>query len=218
MFFKSKPTTIPTAEQALPGRATPMSVASEHFVNGQNLKGPYPEGSETIYLGLGCFWGAERLFWQLPGVIVTAVGYQGGSTPNPTYEEVCSGQTGHTEAVKVVFDPRRINLETLLKTFWEEHNPTEGMRQGNDVGTQYRSAIYTTTGEQLAIAQRSRDGYQAALRQRGVGEITTEIAPAGEFFFAETYHQQYLAKNPRGYCGLQGTGVSCPVGVGVAAE
>ncbi|HEY8576820.1 MAG TPA: peptide-methionine (S)-S-oxide reductase MsrA [Devosia sp.] len=218
MFFKSKPTTIPTAEQALPGRATPMSVASEHFVNGQSLKGPYPEGSETIYLGLGCFWGAERLFWQLPGVIVTAVGYQGGSTPNPTYEEVCSGQTGHTEAVKVVFDPRRISLETLLKTFWEEHNPTEGMRQGNDVGTQYRSAIYTTTGEQLAIAQRSRDSYQAALRQRGLGEITTEIAPAGEFFFAETYHQQYLAKNPRGYCGLQGTGVSCPIGVGVAAE
>ena len=218
MFFKSKPTTIPSASEALPGRATQMPVAAEHFVNGQALKGPYPAGAETIYFALGCFWGAARLFWQLPGVIVTAVGYPGGATPNPTYEEVCSGRTGHTEAVKVVYDPSRISLESLLKTFWEEHNPTEGMRQGNDVGTQYRSAIYTTTPEQAARVERSRDAYQQALNAKGLGRITTEISPAGEFFYAETYHQQYLAKNPRGYCGLQGTGVSCPIGVGVAAE
>jgi len=218
MFFKSKPTSIPTADQALPGRSAAMSVADEHFVNGQRLKGPCPAGAETIYLGLGCFWGAERLFWQLPGVIVTAVGYQGGTTPNPTYEEVCSGQTGHTEAVKVVYDPGQISLDTLLKTFWEEHNPTEGMRQGNDVGTQYRSAIYTTTPEQAEVVARSRAAYQAALSKQGLGQITTEISPAAEFFYAETYHQQYLAKNPQGYCGLQGTGVSCPIGVGVAAE
>lgn len=218
MFFKSKPTTIPSAAEALPGRSTQMPVAVEHFVNGQAIKGPYPAGAETIYFGLGCFWGAERLFWQLPGVVVTAVGYQGGTTPNPSYEEVCSGRTGHTEAVKVVYDPSKISLESLLKTFWEEHNPTEGMRQGNDVGTQYRSAIYTTTPEQAAVVDRSRAAYQQALSDRGLGRITTEIAPAGEFFYAETYHQQYLAKNPRGYCGLQGTGVSCPIGVGVAAE
>lgn len=218
MFFKSKPTTVPTASEALPGRDMQMPVAAEHFVNGQLLKGPYPAGAETIYLGLGCFWGAERLFWQLPGVIVTAVGYQGGSTPNPTYEETCSGRTGHTEAVKVVYDPDQISLDTLLKTFWEEHNPTEGMRQGNDVGTQYRSAIYTTTPEQAAVVDKSRAAYQVALSARGLGQITTEIAPAAEFYYAETYHQQYLAKNPRGYCGLQGTGVSCPIGVGVAAE
>jgi peptide-methionine (S)-S-oxide reductase len=218
MFFKSKPTAIPSASEALPGRAAEMPVASEHFVNGQSLKGPYPDGAETIYFGLGCFWGAERLFWQLPGVIVTAVGYQGGSTPNPTYEETCSGRTGHTEAVKVVYDPSKISLETLLKTFWEEHNPTEGMRQGNDVGTQYRSAIYTTTPEQAAGVEKSRAAYQAALNARGLGKITTEISPADAFYYAETYHQQYLAKNPRGYCGLQGTGVSCPIGVGVAAE
>lgn len=217
MFFKSKPTSIPSASEALPGRATSMSVAGEHFVNGASLKGPYPDGAEIIYFGLGCFWGAERLFWQLPGVIVTAVGYQGGSTPNPTYEETCSGLTGHTEAVKVVYDPSKIGLETLLKTFWEEHNPTEGMRQGNDVGTQYRSAIYTTSPEQAAVVDKSRAAYQQALSARGLGQITTEIAPAGEFYFAETYHQQYLAKNPRGYCGLQGTGVSCPIGLGVAA-
>lgn len=218
MFFKSKSSAVPTSAQALPGRNTAMSVTSEHFVNGQSLKGPYPAGAETIYFGLGCFWGAERLFWQLPGVIVTAVGYQGGSTPNPSYEEVCSGQTGHTEAVKVVYDASKTSLDALLKTFWEEHNPTEGMRQGNDVGTQYRSAIYTTTPEQAEVVARSRDGYQVALSKQGVGHITTEISPAGEFFYAETYHQQYLAKNPRGYCGLQGTGVSCPIGVGVAAE
>ena len=218
MFFKSKPTTIPEASQALPGRDAAMPVATEHFVNGQALKGPYPQGAETIYFGLGCFWGAERLFWQLPGVIVTAVGYQGGSTPNPSYEEVCSGHTGHTEAVKVVYDPSKISLETLLKTFWEEHDPTQGMRQGNDVGTQYRSAIYTTTPEQAEVVNKSREAYQTALDQRGLGRITTEIAPAKEFYYAETYHQQYLAKNPRGYCGLQGTGVSCPSGLGVAAE
>ena len=218
MFFKSKPTTIPDASQALPGRDMAMPVAPEHFVNGQALKGPYPAGAQTIYFGLGCFWGAERLFWQLPGVIVTAVGYQGGSTPNPSYEEVCSGRTGHTEAVKVVYDPAKISLEALLKTFWEEHDPTQGMRQGNDVGTQYRSAIYTTTPEQAEVVDKSRAAYQEALSQQGLGRITTEIAPAGAFFFAETYHQQYLAKNPRGYCGLQGTGVSCPIGLGVAAE
>ena len=218
MFFKSKPTTIPSAAEALPGRETEMAVANEHFVNGQALKGPYPQGAETIYFGLGCFWGAERLFWQLPGVIVTAVGYQGGSTANPSYEEVCSGRTGHTEAVKVVYDPSKINLDTLLKTFWEEHDPTQGMRQGNDVGTQYRSAIYTTTPEQAEVVEKSRAAYQEALSKRGLGRITTEISPAGDFYYAETYHQQYLAKNPNGYCGLQGTGVSCPIGLGVAAE
>ncbi|KKB86811.1 methionine sulfoxide reductase A [Devosia limi DSM 17137] len=218
MFFKTKPTTIPGADEALPGRAETMSVANEHFVNGAPLKGPYPAGAQTIYFGLGCFWGAERLFWQLPGVIVTAVGYQGGVTPNASYEEVCSGRTGHTEAVMVVYDPAKISLEALLKTFWEEHDPTQGMRQGNDHGTQYRSAIYTTTPEQAAIVAASREAYQGALRQRGLGEITTEIGEAGPFYFAETYHQQYLAKNPRGYCGLQGTGVSCPIGTGVAAQ
>ena len=218
MFFKAKPAHLPTANEALPGRATPMPVAERHFVNGEQLKGPYPEGAQTIYLALGCFWGAERLFWQLPGVIVTAVGYQGGITPNPTYEEACSGLTGHTEAVMVVYDPAVITLETLLKTFWEEHDPTQGMRQGNDVGTQYRSAIYTTSDAQYQAVLRSRDAYQGALRARGLGAITTEITPAGPFYFAETYHQQYLAKNPNGYCGLQGTGVSCPIGLGVAAE
>ena len=217
MFFKSKPTTIPSAAEALPGRDTQMPVATEHFVNGQSLKGPYPTGAETIYFGMGCFWGAERLFWQLPGVIVTAVGYQGGATPNPSYEEVCSGRTGHTEAVMVVYDPEKLDLSSLLKTFWEEHDPTQGMRQGNDVGTQYRSAIYTTTREQAEAVEKSRQSYQKALDAQGLRRITTEIAPAGPFYFAETYHQQYLAKNPRGYCGLQGTGVSCPVGVGVAA-
>jgi len=218
MFFRQKPTTIPSASEALPGRDETMPIASDHFVNGAALKGPYPAGSETIYFGLGCFWGAERLFWKLPGVHVTAVGYQGGHTPNPSYEEVCSGRTGHTEAVKVVYDPAVIGLETLLKHFWEEHDPTQGMRQGNDVGTQYRSAIYTTTPEQAGVVETSRAAYQRALDARGLGRITTEIAPAGPFYFAETYHQQYLAKNPNGYCGLAGTGVSCPIGTGVAAE
>jgi peptide-methionine (S)-S-oxide reductase len=217
MLFRSKPATIPSPSEALPGRETQIAVAAQHFVNGESLKGPHPQGAETIYFGLGCFWGAERLFWELPGVIVTAVGYQGGSTPNPSYEEVCSGRTGHTEAVKVVFDPSQISLESLLKTFWEEHDPTQGMRQGNDVGTQYRSAIYTTSPEQGEIVEKSRAAYQNALSSRGLGRITTEIAPAGEFFYAETYHQQYLAKNPNGYCGLQGTGVSCPIGLGVTA-
>jgi len=217
MFFKSKPATLPSAAEALPGRDVQMPVAPQHFVNGATLKGPYPAQAETIYLGLGCFWGAERLFWQLPGVIVTAVGYQGGSTPNPSYEEVCSGHTGHTEAVKVVFDPAQISLDSVLKTFWEEHDPTQGMRQGNDVGTQYRSAIYTTSPEQAAAVDKSREAYQQALTAKGLGTITTEIKPAGEFYYAETYHQQYLAKNPAGYCGLQGTGVSCPIGLGVAA-
>lgn len=218
MFFRQKPTTIPSAAEALSGRDVAMPVAPDHFVNGAALKGPYPEGSQTIYFGLGCFWGAERLFWQLPGVIVTAVGYQGGQTPNPSYEEVCSGRTGHTEAVKVVYDPQKISLEGLLRTFWEEHDPTQGMRQGNDVGTQYRSAIYTTTPEQAETVSASRAAYQRALDARGLGPITTETAPAGPFYFAETYHQQYLAKNPNGYCGLAGTGVSCPIGTGVAAE
>jgi peptide-methionine (S)-S-oxide reductase len=218
MFFRTKPTSIPSAAEALPGRTVEMPVAPEHFVNGKSLKGPYPEGFETVYFGLGCFWGAERLFWKLPGVYVTAVGYQGGHTPNASYEEVCSGKTGHTEAVKVVYDPKAISLETLLKTFWEEHDPTQGMRQGNDVGTQYRSAIYTTTPEQADIVARSKDAYQNALREKGLGPITTEIGEAGPFYYAETYHQQYLAKNPNGYCGLNGTGVSCPIGLGVAAE
>ena len=211
MFFRSKPSTLPTAAEALLGRAAEMPVAELHFVNHQPVKGPYPAESETIYFGMGCFWGAERLFWQLPGVLVTAVGYQGGHTPNPTYEEVCSGRTGHAEIVKVVFDPKRITLDTLLKTFWEEHDPTQGMRQGNDMGTQYRSAIYTTSPEQAAVVEASRKTYAEELKARGMGAITTEIAPAGPFYYAETYHQQYLAKNPNGYCGLQGTGVSCPI-------
>jgi peptide-methionine (S)-S-oxide reductase len=218
MFFRTKPTSIPSAAEALPGRSSELIVAPEHFVNGASLKGPYPEGSETIYFGLGCFWGAERLFWTLPGVIVTAVGYQGGHTPNATYEEVCSGNTGHTEAVKVVYDPKAISLETLLKTFWEEHDPTQGMRQGNDVGTQYRSAVYATTAAQAEIVEKSRAAYENALRSKGLGPITTEIGTAGPFYYAETYHQQYLAKNPNGYCGLNGTGVSCPIGLGVAAQ
>jgi peptide-methionine (S)-S-oxide reductase len=215
MFFKLKPSTVPAPEEALKGRDTEMPVAARHFVNDAPLKGPYPEGAETIYFGLGCFWGAERLFWQLPGVYVTAVGYQGGSTPNPTYEEVCSGQTGHAEVVKVVFDPKQVSLETLLKTFWEEHDPTQGMRQGNDVGTQYRSTIYTTSPEQAARVEKSRQMYAGAFKAKGLGTITTEIKSAGPFYYAETYHQQYLAKNPRGYCGLQGTGVSCPLPTGV---
>jgi peptide-methionine (S)-S-oxide reductase len=212
-FFKNK-SVMPDPKSALPGRDTPIRTAATHFVSGVPLKGPYPEGSEIAMFGLGCFWGAEKDFWQLPGALVTAVGYSGGYTPNPTYEEVCSGQTGHNEVVRVVFDPRRISYEKLLKTFWESHNPTQGMRQGNDVGAQYRSGIYTYSEEQAREAQASKDAYQSELRARGYGPITTEIAPAGEFYFAEDYHQQYLAKNPQGYCGLGGTGVSCPVGLG----
>ena len=199
-----------TPEEALPGRPDPIPTATHHFVSARPLKGPYPEAAEVVYFGMGCFWGAERLFWQAPGVWVTAVGYQGGYTPNPTYEEVCSGLTGHAETVMVVYEPDKVALEELLRLFWQSHDPTQGMRQGNDVGTQYRSAIYTTTEEQLRAAQRSRGLYQQALKQRGLGDITTEIRPAPPFYFAEDYHQQYLAKNPNGYCGLRGTGIACP--------
>jgi peptide-methionine (S)-S-oxide reductase len=218
MLFSRHKTRLPAPEAALPGRAQPIATGLAHFVNHRPLQGPYPPGSETAIFGLGCFWGAERKFWQLgDGVFVTAVGYAGGTTPNPTYEEVCSGETGHTEAVLVVFDPARIGYDELLKTFWESHDPTQGMRQGNDIGTQYRSAIYATTPAQKRAALASRDAYGRALAARGLGPITTEIAEAGQFYFAEDYHQQYLAKNPRGYCGLGGTGVSCPVGTSVAA-
>jgi len=214
MFLFTKPAMLPSAGQALPGRDEPIPTASRHFVNGHGLKGPFPDGAQTIYFAMGCFWGAERKFWELgEGVYLTAVGYAGGSTPNPTYHEVCSGQTGHTEVVKVVFDPARILLDRLLQVFWENHDPTQGMRQGNDVGTQYRSAIYATDAAQLAAAEASRDLYQSRLGEKGFGAITTQIAPAGPFYFAEDYHQQYLAKNPSGYCGLGGTGVSCPVGL-----
>jgi len=218
MFFSRKPPTIPSTAEALPGRATALPTAVTHFVNGRPLKGPYPEGFETAVFGLGCFWGAERKFWELgDGIHVTAAGYAGGPTPNPTYEEVCSGRTGHAEVVLVVFDPRRISYEALLKTFWESHDPTQGMRQGNDIGTQYRSAIYTTSAAQAAAARASKAAYEKALAARGYGAVTTEIAPSGPFYFAEDYHQQYLAKNPGGYCGLGGTGVACPAGVGVSA-
>ncbi len=216
--FLSKKTRLPAAAEALPGRSRPIPTAKTHFVNGHALAGPYPAGLETAIFGLGCFWGAERKFWQAgEGVHVTAVGYSGGFTPNPTYEETCSGQTGHTEAVLVVFDPKLVSYEKLLQIFWESHDPTQGMRQGNDVGTQYRSAIYATTPAQLAQARASARRYGEALKARGYGEITTEIAEAGEFYFAEDYHQQYLAKNPHGYCGLGGTGVSCPIGLGASA-
>src|SRR5881275_554568 len=204
---------IPTAEQSLPGRAIKMPVPKEHHVNGHALEGPYPEGLELAQFGLGCFWGAERIFWQAPGVWTTAVGYSGGHTPNPTYEETCSGRTGHTEAVLVVFDPKVIGYAELLKVFWESHDPTQGMRQGNDAGTQYRSAIYTTSESQRAAAEKSRDAYQKALSESRLGKITTEIKPEPPFYYAEDYHQQYLAKNPGGYCGLGGTGVSCPIGL-----
>ncbi|MFZ5556678.1 MAG: peptide-methionine (S)-S-oxide reductase MsrA [Pseudomonadota bacterium] len=208
---------MPKPEDALPGRAAPLAVPEKHHVNGNPLKGPFPEGVEQVQFGLGCFWGAERLFWKTPGVYVTAAGYAGGYTPNPTYEEVCSGRTGHTEVVLVVYDPGVVSFEQLLKVFWEGHDPTQGMRQGNDVGTQYRSAIYVSTEAQLRAAEASRDAYQAALRQWDHGRITTEIRGGQTFYYAEHYHQQYLAKNPGGYCGLGGTGVACPVGVGVGA-
>lgn len=218
MLFMRKTTALPSAPDALPGRAQPIPTASIHFVNGAKLTPPYPAGLEQAVFGLGCFWGAERKFWELgDGIHATAVGYAGGHTPNPTYEETCSGRTGHTEVVLVVFDPKQISYEKLLKTFWENHNPTQGMRQGNDVGTQYRSAIYTYSDAQKKAAFESKALYQKALAAKGLGAITTEIAPAGEFYFAEDYHQQYLAKNPAGYCGLGGTGVSCPIGVGVSA-
>jgi len=218
MFMFKKKLEMPTAADALPGRAQPIRTASTHFVNGRPLKGPYPPGVETAMFGLGCFWGAERKFWELgEGIHVTAVGYAGGLTPNPTYEEVCSGHTGHNEVVLVAYDPAKISYERLLKTFWESHDPTQGMRQGNDVGTQYRSGIYVSSPEQRAAAEASKATYEATIGPRGYGPITTEIAEAPPFYFAEDYHQQYLAKNPMGYCGLGGTGVSCPIGTGVAA-
>jgi peptide-methionine (S)-S-oxide reductase len=218
MFTLKRKSEMPSAAQALPGRPTPIRTAAKHFINGNALKGPYPEGLETAMFGLGCFWGAERKFWELgEGVFVTAVGYAGGHTPNPTYEEVCSGQTGHNEVVLVVFDPKRIPYERLLKTFWESHDPTQGMRQGNDVGTQYRSGIYVFTPEQRRAAEASKATYEKALAAKRFDTITTEVRDAPPFYFAEDYHQQYLAKNPAGYCGLGGTGVSCPIGTGVAA-
>ncbi|MCK0207241.1 peptide-methionine (S)-S-oxide reductase MsrA [Starkeya koreensis] len=217
MFFFKKSADLPTPEQALPGRAQPLPTAERHFVNGHALKGPYPEGFQTAIFGLGCFWGAERKFWQTPGVWVTAVGYINGITPNPTYEETCTGLTGHAEAVLVVFDPAVVSYDALLKLFWESHDPTQGMRQGNDVGTTYRSGVYLTSPEQRAPAQASKAAYEAALKAKGFSAITTEIVDAPTFYFAEGYHQQYLAKNPNGYCGLGGTGVSCPIGTGVAA-
>jgi peptide-methionine (S)-S-oxide reductase len=212
MPFWDRKVRMPTAEEALPGRTTPMPVPARHTVLGTPLAPPYPEGFERAIFGLGCFWGAERRFWQLPGVHTTAVGYAGGFTPNPSYEEVCSGRTGHAEVVLVVFDPARLSYADLLRTFWESHDPTQGMRQGNDVGTQYRSVIFTTTPGQRAAALASREAYQKALAQAGYGAITTEIADAPPFYFAEPYHQQYLDKNPGGYCGLGGTGVACPSG------
>ncbi|TBU79099.1 peptide-methionine (S)-S-oxide reductase MsrA [Phytopseudomonas daroniae] len=201
---------LPSAEQALPGRDTPISVPEAHYINGNPLQSPFPAGLQTALFGLGCFWGAERRFWQQPGVWTTAVGYAGGHTPNPTYEETCSGLTGHAEVVLVVFDPQQTSYEELLKVFWEVHNPTQGMRQGNDIGSQYRSAIYCTDEQQLEIARRSQAQFQNELEKSGFGEITTEIAPAPPFYYAEAYHQQYLAKNPEGYCGLGGTGVCLP--------
>jgi peptide-methionine (S)-S-oxide reductase len=216
--LKRKSLSMPSAAEALPGRPQAIPTASNHFVNGAPLKGPYPQGSEMALFGLGCFWGAEKRFWDIPGVIVTAVGYTGGLTPNPTYEEVCSGRTGHNEAVLVVFDPRRVSYEQLLKVFFESHDPTQGMRQGNDIGTQYRSGIYVYSDAQRRAAEEAKRAYDSALKAQGFDAVTTEILPAPAFYFAEDYHQQYLAKNPRGYCGLGGTGVSCPIGTGVSAE
>jgi peptide-methionine (S)-S-oxide reductase len=219
MFMLKKSLDMPTKGQALPGRPNPIPTAKQHFVNGNLLKGPYPAGSETAIFGMGCFWGAERKFWELgDGVYVTAVGYAGGETLNPTYEEVCSGRTGHNEVVLVVFDPKKVSYEALLKTFWESHDPTQGMRQGNDVGTQYRSGIYATSPAQRDAAEASKAAYQKVLSANSYGPITTEIVDAPPFYFAEDYHQQYLAKVPHGYCGLGGTGLSCPMGVGVKAE
>ena len=209
--------TIPSKADALPGRQQRIQVPEKHFVNGHSLEPPFPDGLERAMFAMGCFWGAERKFWELPGVYSTAVGYAAGHTPNPTYREVCAGMTGHAEAVLVVFDPQTVRYEHLLKVFWENHDPTQGMRQGNDVGTQYRSGIYCYGDAQLRAAQSARDAFQKALSAAGRGPITTEILPAPEFYYAEDYHQQYLAKNPNGYCGLGGTGVSCPVGIGAHA-
>jgi peptide-methionine (S)-S-oxide reductase len=214
VFFSKHKSEMVTAEAALPGRAETMPVPSNHFVNGAPLEGPWPDGMDTIVVGMGCFWGAERKFWQLDGVYSTAVGYAGGFTPNPTYEETCTGRTGHVEVVLVVFDPTVVSVETILKTFWEGHNPTEGMRQGNDVGTVYRSAIYVANPAHQGAVDASRELFAARLADKGFGDITTEIGPLGHFYYAEPYHQQYLGKNPNGYCGLGGTGVTCPIGVG----
>ncbi len=219
MFLFKKKAEMPTKENALPGRAKAIPTAAAHFVNGNPLKGPFPAGSEMAMFGMGCFWGAERKFWELEtGILITAVGYAAGYTPNPTYEEVCSGMTGHNEVVLVVFDPKLISYERLLKTFWESHDPTQGMRQGNDAGTQYRSGIYVYNEAQKAAAAASCEMFQKALAAKGYGPITTEIIVAPEFYYAEDYHQQYLAKVPHGYCGLGGTGVACQIGTGVAAE
>jgi peptide-methionine (S)-S-oxide reductase len=213
MFLFSKPTALVPADEALPGRDETMPVPEHHHVLGTPLTPPFPDGLEQAIVGMGCFWGAERVFWSAAGVYTTAVGYAGGFTKNPTYEEVCSGRTGHTEAVLVVFDPQQISYEEILRLFWENHDPTQGMRQGNDVGTQYRSAVYWTTDAQRQAAELSRQMYAGELARAGYGDITTELAPAGRFYYAEPYHQQYLSKNPNGYCGLGGTGVACPVGV-----
>ncbi|MFC4171159.1 peptide-methionine (S)-S-oxide reductase MsrA [Microvirga sp. GCM10011540] len=218
MFNFLKRLDLPTKADALPGRSTPLPTAERHFVNGRPLQGPYPEGMKQALFGLGCFWGAERKFWQMEdGIWVTAVGYAAGITPNPTYEEVCSGLTGHNEVVLVVYDPAKVSYEALLKTFWENHDPTQGMRQGNDVGTQYRSGIYVFDEDQRRSAEASKQAYAEALASRGYGPVTTEILDAPPFYFSEDYHQQYLAKNPGGYCGLGGTGVSCQIGTGIAA-
>ena len=214
--FRKKSLDLPTADQALPGSDKAIAVENRHFVSGRAIKPPFPAGIETAMFGLGCFWGAERKFWQADGVWTTAVGYAAGVTPNPTYEEVCSGMTGHNEVVLVAFDPRRISYEELLRVFWESHNPTQGMRQGNDVGTQYRSGIYVHSDAQRRAAEASRDAYAGGLTRAGYGPITTEILDAPQFYYAEDYHQQYLAKNPAGYCGLGGTGVACPVGLAAA--
>ncbi|MBS0578884.1 MAG: peptide-methionine (S)-S-oxide reductase MsrA [Proteobacteria bacterium] len=207
MALFRKSSTMPTRDEALSGRSSPMPVPQTHFVNGHRIAAPFPAGLKDAYFGLGCFWGAERIFWTLPGVYSTAVGYAGGFTPNPSYEEVCTGQTGHTEIVRVIYDPKKVDYEDLLKVFWESHDPTQGMRQGNDVGTQYRSAIYTTDKEQAGLAEASKRAYQQRLTAAGLGTISTEIREAPEFFYAEDYHQQYLAKNPNGYCGIGGCGV-----------
>jgi peptide-methionine (S)-S-oxide reductase len=216
-IFSKKPMTIPSKAEALPGRAEPMPVPEAHFVNKNRITPPFPDGLERAVFGMGCFWGAEKKFWQLHGVYSTAVGYAGGPTPNPTYREVCTGMTGHNEVVLVMFDPTIVSYDDLLKVFWENHDPTQGMRQGNDVGTQYRSGIYADNARQQRAAEASRDAFQKQLTAAGYGAITTEIVPAPEFFYAEDYHQQYLAKNPDGYCGIGGTGVSCPIGVKTTA-
>jgi peptide-methionine (S)-S-oxide reductase len=218
MFLFKRNQQMPSEDQALAGRSDPIRVPDRHHVNGARITPPYPDGSELALFGAGCFWGVEKTFWNVPGVISTAVGYAGGYTPNPSYEEVCSGRTGHAEVVRVVFDPQKVSYDELLRHFWEEHDPTQGMRQGNDVGTQYRSTVYTYSDEQRRAAEASREAYQGELAKAGYGTITTEIADAPEFYFAEDYHQQYLAKNPNGYCPVNSTGVACPIGLGVKAR